>query len=142
MRSLSQVVSKVLSSGVVALSGAAPQVANGNTFDTRRAAKGSLAAHIDYDIKTTSITYTATWQVSLDGATFVGTHPSNGAADVVLATGSGTDAAGHIVLSAPDCIYAYRYCRLIITTAAASGAGAGHDDVTIAYSYLKSQLGS
>lgn len=141
-RSLSSVVTKGWSSGVQAISGAAPQVVSSKTFDTRLAARGSLSCHIDYDIKTTSITYTPSWQVSQDGSTWVSVRPSNAAADVVFATGSGTDAAGAIVLAAPDVVYGYPYCKVIVTTAAGSGAGAGHDDATFSFSYNKSFGGS
>lgn len=142
MRSLSQVFSKQYDSGVLGLTGAAPQVADGKTFITGLAARGSLSAEIDYDILTNTITFTATWQVSVDGTNWVACRPSNAAADVAFATGTGAQVAGKVVLSAPDIVYGYRYCRLIVTTGTGVGQGAGKDDVDISYSYVKSSNGS
>ena len=142
-RSLATIVSKGFAIVATAFTGAAPKIVSGNAFNTALAARGSLSAHVDYNISTSSITYTGTWQVSLDGSTWVACHPTNGAADVALcAAGTGSLVTAGKVLDAPDCVYGYRYARFIVTTAVGSGGGLGVDDAAVSYSYVKSQLGN
>lgn len=141
-RPLSIVVTKGWTSGVQAISGAAPKTVNSKTFDTRLAAKGSLAAHIDYNCLTNTITFTATWQISTDGTNWYPVRPSNAAADVAFVTGTGVQITTSIVLNAPDSVYAYPYVRLLVTSGTGAGQGAAKDDCTFFFSYVKSQLGS
>lgn len=142
MRSLAAVVSKGFTSGVVALTGAAPITGAGTTFDTRQAARDSLSCQLDYNIKANNLTYTATWQVSVDGSTWVTARGPNAPADVTFATGNASDVAGSLCLSAPQSVYGYRYCRISVTTGGAATGVVGHDNFTATYSYVKSQLGS
>lgn len=141
-RSLSQVLTKVYPTAVIPFTGAAPQVANGNTFDTRLAARDSLSAHILYNILTNTITFTAQWQVSDDGSVWVPCKPSNAAADVIFATGNAGQVTARLCLVAPSAVYGFRYCRLIITTGVGVGQGAAKDDALISYSFCKSGNGS
>jgi len=141
-RPYSQVITKGFVSAVLAIVGAT-QTAAGTTFDTKQAARNSLSAQIDYNIKTTSITFTAVWEVYDAGAAaWVPVAPSNGAANVAFATGTGTDVAGSIVLDAPRAVYGYPLCRCVVQNAVESGVGSTHDNVTISYSFDKSTNGS
>lgn len=110
---------------------------NGNTLflggDSEKVK--NLSAVLNLDIETSSLTMAAKWQVSNDASTWYDVaHGSQNAAAVVLGTGTGgADAAITKAVPAPDSIYGYRFARLALVTAGATGAAV--DTYSIGYSY-------
>lgn len=129
---------RVLDAGVLALSGAAPQTAAGKTLNPRAASEGTLSLFVKWKITTNTLTYTLKWQVSMDASTWDDVHPSNNAAIVVLATGTGSGVTAQKVVDAPAAVYGYNYARAIVVTGTASGGGAGVDEIqALSYSFRK-----
>lgn len=103
--------------------------------DNSRQKVKSLSALATVDAETTSLTFTAKWQVSNDGVVWVDVaNGSQNAAGVVLATGTGgADAAVSRAIPAPDALYGWRKGRLCLVTGGASGTSA--DTWAVGYSY-------
>jgi hypothetical protein len=142
-RPYSRVVWRGFTSGSIALTGAAPQVADGLAFDTKLAQVGSLSAELQYDVTVSTLTYTASWQVSVDGTNWLTVaNGAQNAAGVVFATGTGSKVTSKLVVEAPLCVYAYPYARALVTTGVGVAGGAGSEDVTVLYNYVKSFNGS
>lgn len=126
-----------------AVSGSAPQTVNGNPIammhpqgNTGAAVcPGSLSANLVLNVTTNTLTLTGKWQVSANGSTWIDAKNSNNAANVVLATGTGSLVTTNICVSAVDAVYGWLYARFVLTSGVASGGGAGVDDVAISYSY-------
>jgi hypothetical protein len=95
----------------------------------------NLSATLNLDIETTSLTLAAKWQVSNDASTWYDlAHGSQNAAAVVLGTGTGgADAAITKAIPAPSAVYGYRFARIALVTAGATGAAT--DTYAIGYSY-------
>ncbi len=142
-RPYSRVIFGANNSGVQAISGTAPQVVTSTAFECRQAQAHTLSCELDYDILTNTITFTATWQVSKDGTNWIN-HATvqNNAASVVFATGTGAQVAGKLIIGAPDGVYGFPYARCVVTSGTGSGQGAGKDDVTFSFNYVKSFNGS
>lgn len=97
---------------------------------------GSLSAELTVEAETDTLTMTAQWQLSDDNSTWVNVQPSNNAADVVLATGTGgDDAVVTVVLDAPAACYGANYARCTVSNGAATGAAT--DTYSILYRYGK-----
>lgn len=126
-----------------AISGSAPQTVNGNTLSVPNPNAGSgnaiepgtLSALVVARLTTNTITVTGKWQVSADGSTWYDAAPSNNAANVAIATGTGTLATTNKVLSAPEACYGWSKVRFSVVSGVASGGGAGVDEVAISYNY-------
>lgn len=126
-----------------AISGSAPQVVNGKTVammhpqgNTGSAVEtGSLSAKVILRITANTLTITGKWQVSANGSDWLNATGPNNAANVVLATGTGTIATTTLVVSAHDACYGHLYSRYVLTSGVASGGGAGVDEVAISYNY-------
>ncbi len=126
------------------ISGAAPQTLNGNAISIpnplagsgNAIAAGTLSALVVADVTTSSITIAGKWQVSSDGSTWYNcaSSPQNAAA-VVIATGTGSLVTTSLVIPAPDSVYGWPKARFVLTSAAASGGGAGVDEAAISYNY-------
>lgn len=137
-------------SGVVALTGASPQTGVGKDVADatagvalHRIQPGTLSASVELNIKATSLTMTAFWQVSADGSTWVQLVDANNAAQVALATGSGSDVDfGPVHVQAPMGVYAFPHARLAVVTGGSATGVAGHDNIkNIKYSYaLKDRI--
>lgn len=96
--------------------------------------KRGLSAQCNVTAETNGITLTAVWQVSNDNVSWANVTPSNGAANVPLATGtSGTDDPVSRAVSAPDAVYGARYARVAILVGAQTGGAS--DVATVGYSY-------
>lgn len=97
---------------------------------------GTLSALVVANITASSLTMTGKWQVSADGSTWYNcaNAPQNPAAVTIL-TGTGTIATTSVVVPAPDAVYGWSKARFALTTAGASGGGAGIDEVAISYNY-------
>lgn len=132
-----------------AISGAAPQTANGSTLSTMQPqassglaiAPGTLSALVVARLTTNNITVTGKWQVTAGGAspTWYDVGVGNNAANVAIATGTASLVTTNKVISAPEACYGWLYSRFVITSGAASGGGAGVDEVAISYSYRLSE---
>jgi hypothetical protein len=94
-----------------------------------------LGALVTVDAETNTLTFTAKWQVSNDGTTWVDVaNGSQNAAGVALATGTaGADAPVSRMISAPDGVFGWRKARLALVTGVATGAAA--DTYSIGYCY-------
>lgn len=125
----SRVIVRTFDQGNLALSGAAPQTTTTKVFDCKGAAEGTLSCYVRWKITTNTLTYTLKWQVSVDGTTWDDVRPSNNAAVVTLATGTGGAVTAAVVLDAPASVYGYNNVRCIITTGVASAGGAGVDEI-------------
>ena len=132
-----QIIPNAKNSGVLALTGAAPQTANGTSLSIvdNRVAEGTLAANVSGNITTNTITFTGKWQVSDNGSAFKDAFNSNNAANVIIATGTGVLATFSRSVSGHDGLYGYRYVKYVVTTGVGVGGGAGVDDVTISYNF-------
>lgn len=103
--------------------------------DNARQKVRALSALVTVDAESASLTFTAKWQVSNDGSTWVDlANGSQNAAGVALATGTaGADAAVTRAIPAPDGIYGWKKARIALTTAGATGAAA--DTYALSYCY-------
>lgn len=108
----------------------------GPTFVTANCTPGSLSALTTVDAETNTITMALVWEVSNDASTWVQCAPTNNAAVVVLATGTGgADASVTRVIPANDAVYGWRYCRAAIQNGVATGTT--NDTYSIGYNYVK-----
>lgn len=106
----------------------------GTQLDTGRVLPGSLSAIVSVDCETNTMTMTAKWQVSKDGTTWVDMALANNAANVTLATGTGSaDATVTKAIVAPDAVFGWEYARLVIVNGVATGATT--DTYSIGYCY-------
>lgn len=91
-----------------------------------------LSAVLLLTAATATITISAKWQVSKDGATWVDlTNGPQNAASVVLVTG--TASAVTKVMPVPDAVYGWQYVRVALVTGVVTGNTG--DLYTIGYSY-------
>lgn len=116
--------------------GAAPKSLYSDVVLTNKAAFGTLACTAAVVAKTSTTTFTATWQVSDDDSTFVDCVESNNPASVALATGTGSSVTTTKSVSAPLAVYGYKYARLKVTTAVSTADGTD-DGVTFSIRYSK-----
>lgn len=125
-----------------AITGAAPQTINGAALaimnpDGRSALAvmpGTLSAKVVLRVTTNLLTVSAKWQVSSDSTTWIDCAGSpNNPANVVLATGNGVLATTTLMVPASDAVYGHQYARLVLTSGAAAGGGAGVDEASIGY---------
>ena len=127
-------------SATAAITGAAPQVVNGNTVELSQVEPGTLSANVTALADTDTITLTGSWQVQLkDGTTWVDlAHSSQNPAGVAFATGTaGADTAVSLVFPFPAEGHGYRRARFIVTSGTGVGGGAGVDEVSVLnYSYV------
>ena len=119
-----------IKSGIVAIAastnfptGVSPQVLSGTAIVMSAVAPGSLSANVTLLAQTTSITTFAKWQVSEDNSTWVDVVPTNNAANVAIATGSGSvDTAVTVCVAANEAVYAHKYARIQLYTGAQNAA--------------------
>ena len=122
----------------VAISGAAPQTVNGARATMNVVERGTLSAKVVALVTTNLLTLTAKWQVSDNGSTYVDCAAApNNPANVAFATGTGAPVTTSINLPAPAGVYGVRYARLVLTSGAAAGGGAGVDEATIGYNWTQ-----
>lgn len=115
---------------------AAGTVAAGSAVFIGKIMHGSLSALVNVDAETNTLTMTAKWQVSNDNSTWVDIVAPNNAANVALATGTGSaDAAVTKAISAPDAAYGWQYARLAIVSGVATGAAT--DTYSMSYCYRR-----
>ncbi|MDP9148520.1 MAG: hypothetical protein M3O36_01050 [Myxococcota bacterium] len=96
----------------------------------------SVAAIVETNVTTTSLTVTAKWQVSNDGTNWIDLLTKNSAANVQkAATGTGSLVTTQFVMSLDGVNPAFPYLRAAVLSAGATG-GAG-DSCTIAYNFRK-----
>lgn len=120
-----------------AISGSAPQVVNGATRSMTGIETGTLSAKVYYNINANNMTITGKWQVSDDGGSnwYDCSGGPHAPANVAIYTGTGSPVTGTIIIPAPDGVYGHMNARYKITSGAASGGGAGVDEVNISYSF-------
>lgn len=108
---------------------------NATTLVTRKLQMNTLSARAAVTVATNSLTVTPKWEVSDDQSTYYAVKNPSNAAWTVLATGNGTGATTNHVLTAPSAVYGWRFCRVALTPAAATGTSA--DVATVTYNYVQ-----
>lgn len=116
--------------------GAAPKSLYSAAVPTSQVLFGSLACTVAVAAKTSTTTFTATWQVSPDNSTWIDVVEPNNPASVALATGTGSSVTTTKVIAAPLAVYAYKQARIRVTTAVSTADGTD-DGVTFTTHYLK-----
>ena len=119
--------------------GAAGQTLDGAAISTRNLELGSLSSLVTVVAKTSTTTFTAKWQVSDDGSTYYDVAGSNNAANVALATGTGSSVTTNKVLDAPASVYGWNFARVRVITAVSTADGTV-DGATISYRLLKDRF--
>lgn len=119
--------------------GAAGQVLNGTAVPCDYIVAGTLCALVLCSARTSTTTLTPKWQVSNDKSTWYDVYPSNGATYVAQATGTGSDVAVTRVLTAPDAVYSWRYCRVQIISAVSTCDGT-NDKGSVSYNWREFAL--
>lgn len=135
MRSPSSYV-LVTGTATVFPAGTAPRLVNGATVQTRIVGVGTLSVLIALALTTNTLTGAGRWQVSANGTDWTTFGPSNNAANVVIATGTGTGATTTVALEAPMGVYAWPFVRFQAYTGVASADGTA-DAATVSYRFLK-----
>lgn len=120
--------------GVMGLTGAAPQIGAGTTLDTG-IVRDALGAIVYTKATTNTLAMTVKWQVLADdGATWLDVVESNNPAYVVSVTGTGSAVTLTKLYSAPYSVIAgNRSARCVVVTATGAGGGLGVDEFSIAY---------
>lgn len=122
-------------SGVLGLVGAAPQTGGdvtSNKILMGVVERSTLSALVYAKATTSSLTITASWQVSQDGTNWYDAVAANNPANVVLVTASANDT---VQIAAPDCVYGALYARLVVVTAGATAGDSPDDEFSVSYSY-------
>lgn len=97
---------------------------------------GTLSARYNVDAETDTITLTPVWQVSDDSSTWERLLQPNGAAEVVMATGTGSaDDAVVRRVSAPDGVYGHRFARCGVLVGVTTGTTS--DTYAFKYQYQR-----
>lgn len=123
--------------GVTSLNtGSAPQTNAGNTLAMNEIEVGTLSATVYMQAKVNNMTLEPQWQVSLDNSTWRNAKTSNNAASVVAVTGTGSNVSDTIVVSAPDCVYAFPYARCSVVSRA-QAASDSNDQYNVSYNYIQ-----
>ena len=127
----------VKGTGILGLTGAAPQTGGTTTAVTmNEVTDGTLAARVYAKATTNLLTITGKWQVlDDDDATWVDVVESNNPANVALVTGTGSAVVATKLIAAPPAVYGRRQARFLLTTGAAAGGGAGVDEFNVSYDY-------
>lgn len=125
--------------GVLGLTGAAPQTGTGLTQPMIDVEPATLSANVYAKATTSTLTLTAKWQVSDDGATWIDAYGSNRAANVAIVTGTGSAVTDTIAVTAPEAVYGHRYSRLLVVSGVGVGGGAGVDEFSISYNFTLRQ---
>jgi hypothetical protein len=116
--------------------GAAPKSLYSGVVQTAQAAIGTLACTAAVVAKTSTTTFTGTWQVSDDNSTFVDCVDPNNPASVAIATGTGSSVTTTKSIGAPIAVFGYKFARLKVTTAVSTADGTD-DGVTFSLRYSK-----
>lgn len=125
------------STGVLGLSGSAPQTGAGGRLTMALIEPHSLSAKVYAKATTNTLTITGNWQTSSDGTTWYDVYTSNSAALVAMVTGTGSAVTATRQIDAPFGIYGAAFARFIVVSGVASGGDVGVDEYSIAYSYRK-----
>lgn len=120
---------------VTALSGAAPQTGAGSAFPVDAAEPFTLSATAYAQATTNNLTITGKWQArnSVGSGTWRDFYGPNGAANVVMVTGTGAAVAATRSIAAPSSIVSVMEARFVLVTGA-EAAGAG-DEYSVSYNY-------
>lgn len=127
---------KIVGTSTLFATPAAPQTISGASVPVRNCDIGSLSSLVTATLTSGTLTVTAKWQVSDDATTWYDCSPLNNAANVTLATGTGTAVATNKMLEAPQGCYSWNFARVQLVTGAATADGAA-DAGTVSYRYLK-----
>lgn len=121
---------------VTGFTGAAPQSVNGNIVVMNKVDNSTLSAKVYALATTNTLTVTVKWQASDDGATWVdcASSPQN-AANVALATGTGSAVTATRIIPAPVGVYGKRYARVVAVSGVGVGGGLGVDEASMSYNY-------
>lgn len=126
--------------GVLGLTGAAPQTGAGNSQQMIDVEVGTLSALVYAKATTNTLTITAKWQVSADNSTFYDVYASNSAAFVAQVTGTGSAVTATRAIAALDSVYGWRYARMVVITGTGVGGGVGVDEYEISYNFTLRQV--
>lgn len=96
---------------------------------------GTLSVDANVVANTNTLTITIIWQVSQDDSTYITLTPVNNAANVVLATGTGSDVAARKVFPGPESISGWKYVRAAVLCGVATGTA--DDTYTLTQRYVR-----
>lgn len=125
----------VLGVATTGFTGAAPQSVNGARILMAGIESNTLSAKVYALATTNTLTVTAKWQVSDDGSTWRDAKVANNAANVAIATGTGSAVTDTVQIAAPSSVYGSLYARLVCVSGVGVGGGAGVDEASVYYHY-------
>lgn len=103
------------------VAGVAGTVVTGTTVLLKNLRAGStICAEVAMIVKTSSLTMTPSWQVSVDGTTFLDLVPLNSAANVATVGGTGSAVTTTRVIALPGMPLPFKYARIKVLTAGAT----------------------
>lgn len=102
-----------------------------NSVQTYQIVPGTLSAYFKTVIGTSTLTFTASWQVSNDNTTFYDVKSHNNVANVAVS------ASSTLILNAPDAAFGWKYARVQVTTGATAAATGTGDNYDVRFSYLR-----
>lgn len=106
----------------------------GTAYSTNEIALNTLSCLFVVLAETNTATLACHWQVSHDNVTFFDIKPSNGAAFVVVATGTaGADAPVTVVLEAPKGVLGWEYVRPAVKVGGGGGSVLDTYSMTVGY---------
>ena len=117
-----------LATGVLGLTGAAPQTGAGGRLPLATVEPGSLSAKVYAKATVSTLTITGKWQASSDGTNWYDVYAANNAALVVIVTGTGSAVSATRQFEAPSGIYGAAIGRVVVVSRGASGTGARTDE--------------
>lgn len=122
---------------VTGFTGAAPQTVNATKVSMigLNIEQGTLSATVYAKATVSTLTISAKWQVSFDGITWRDAYGSNRAANVAIATGTGSAVTDTVNIAAPSGVYGCQYARVSVVSGVGVGAGAGSDECSVVYNY-------
>lgn len=120
--------------GTTALAGAAPQTGAGNAFKVVDAELFTLSATVYAQITTNTVTATAKWQArNAASGTWYDVYGPNGAANVIMVTGTGSAVAATRSIAAPRAVYSAVEARCVVVTGVDTAAAG--DEFSISYNF-------
>ena len=115
---------------------AAGTTASGTALSLRNVQQGTLSAYCDISALTNTLTISGYWQVSNDDSTYIKVVPTNNAATVVFATGTGSAVTADVVVPLPAECFGWKYARFQCISGVATGGNAA-DSYAVTYRWLQ-----
>lgn len=112
-------------------------VTAGTALRTNDVEPGTLSVDANVTATTNTLTMTVIWQVSTDNSTWRTVTAVNNAANIALATGTGSGVDGDKVYPAPECVFGWQYVRPAILSGGATGGA--NDTYTLTKRWARRQ---